>query len=369
VLACVLLVDRLVLGEFGPWASIDCQLGDCGPQCRVIRNKAFAERELAALHAADPESWRVLVVGSSRAGAGFVPHLLPRADPMLAKLYLAKVAIAATEPYTMRSLATRLGRNEVDEVVLFLSEFDTHRPFFLVPTVGFGGVAAWIDLVRVTSPRFAWRHREALMRLALASSINTYRHRDVLQALGRNYLLGTVWDEVRNESDNTQIGVELVRNALAAPPPLDRILPWDEFQRVSEQIQSHFPEPTIPGPLRQLRTVSFGSHVELQKALVRATVEAVIRRGARISIVEAPIHPLGEWLYDLETRKDFRAFAGGLASDPRIEIVELAQLPPFTKDEFRDLTHLNDAGAERLTRHVVDRLARHAGDPSHPPLP
>lgn len=360
LLAVVLTVDRVLWGSLGPWDWMDLALADCGARCRVIRNKTHSEVELAGLRSAEPNRWRVVVAGSSRAGAGFMPQMLPEHDPVLATLHLAKVAIASTEPYTMRSLASRLHAGKVDEVVLYLSEFDTHRPPYLVPAVGFGGFGAWTDLVHFAGLRFSWRHRNALMRLAAASMLNTYRHRDVLHALGHNYARLPRRDGSKDATALEQAAFDIFSNALIVQPPPDAILPWDDFQRVSDEIRTHFAEPVTRGPFRQLRTISFGRHVALQKALVEATVGVLIARDIRVLIVEVPLHPLAALLYDLATRDDFRAFADELALDPRIDMLELTQLPPFREDEFNDLTHLNAVGAVRHTRIIVDRLARHA---------
>ena len=354
-LVAILIMDRALLGPSGPWERIDALITDCGAPCRVIRNKTFAERQLADLRGADPERWRVAIVGSSRVGAGFIPQALPKSDPALATLHLAKAPIAASEPYTMLGLAFRVDSEQVDEVVLYLSEFDTHRPLYLVPAVGYGSLAAWFELLRVGGPYFAWRYSEDLVRLGLSAALNTYRHRDVLQAIAwANALTPRI---VRDDDRDDLIVSGEFKNALAMRVPDERMLGPDAFQTASDEIRTLFPGPIPTGPFNQIRTIVGGEHVAIQKALVRATVDALVAKEIRVLIVEAPIHPAGDRLFDVAHRDDFRSFAQRLANLDRVEFLSLDAMPAFTMNEFGDLTHLNKTGGARLTRTIVDHLA------------
>lgn len=357
-LSIVLGVDRLMWGSLGPWQKIDDALSDCGSLCRVIRNKAFSESELARLATADADRYRVAVIGSSRAGAGFRPQQLAKQDPILATLHFAKIAMPAMEPFTMRGLASRFDRENVDEVVLYLSEFDTHRPPYLVPTVGFGGFRAVTDFVQLVGPRQTWRHRESLLRLTLASMLGTYRHRDVIKALGRDQGLTARVASIGDEPARKKSDLEIFSNALAMSAPTDAILTHEEFERISAGVRPEFPEPVNLGPFRQLRSVSLGPHVAVQKGLVRKTVETFVEKGIRILIVEAPVHPSSLRFYDEATRRDFRNFATDLARSSEVESLALDPLAPFHAEDFSDLTHLNADGARRLTRKIVDRLGQ-----------
>jgi hypothetical protein len=352
-IAAVVVVDVGLLGARGPWEAIDIAVSECGAPCRIVRNKTFAERELADLRRVSPHLWKVVIVGSSRAGAGFVPQAVPRSHPARRVLHLAKAAIPSAEPYAMFSLATRLGRDDIDEVVLYLSEFDTHRPPYLVPGLGYGGLEAFFELARLGGMRLSYEHHDDLMRLAAAAISNIYRHRDVIQALISTTSLSPGFTVIDDES----IVGGGFRNALAMRVPDEDILPWDEFETIRAEIRETFPGPVPPGPFNQIRAIVPGEHVELQKNLVRSAVETLVARKIRVLIVESPIHPAGDRLFDVALREDFRAFAVELTRQEGVEFFSLDRLPAFTEEEFGDLTHLTREGGTRHTRAIVDHLA------------
>jgi len=364
--ALVIAVDCGLLGNAGPWETIDRATEECEEPCHEIRSRTFTEFELAHLARAEPGKWRVVVIGSSRAGAGYDPLTLAEGDASFSTLHIAKAAIASLQPYAMRTLSSRLGRGDADEVVLFLSEFDTHRPVYLVPSVGFGGTDAWLDFARLTGFEFGWKHREPMLRLAAAALSNTYRHRDVIQTLGRNYAPRLATPAIVRDSAATPAGYQ---NALAGEFPVDAILPAAEFARVSGEIRSQLAKPVAQGPFTQIRSISWGDHVDVQKSLVTRSIRRFLANDIRVMIVEPPLHPLAERLYDTRTRTDFRRFAHELANDSRVQFLGLEGMAAFRAQEFSDLTHLNVTGAKRYTRRIIDQLADGATRPNRPPTP
>jgi hypothetical protein len=79
-------------------------------------------------------------------------------------------------------------------------------------------------------------------------------------------------------------------------------------------------------------------------------------RGAKLVVVESPVHPL-TGLYVGEKRyARFRKYLGRLAGEERFTFVAAPDLPDFPLEEFRDQTHLNEVGRRAFTDAIAHKL-------------
>jgi hypothetical protein len=106
--------------------------------------------------------------------------------------------------------------------------------------------------------------------------------------------------------------------------------------------------------------------------LLRRSVEILRAEGAEVIVIEPPLYPGVEALYDASIRDDFLAFARELAMDEGVYFVPLEAGPEYGKEDFGDLTHLDMGGASKFTRLVIsllrEVLAEERGaEPSAPP--
>ena len=91
--------------------------------------------------------------------------------------------------------------------------------------------------------------------------------------------------------------------------------------------------------------------------LVRRAVQRLRAAGAGVIIVEGPLSPMAAEYYDPTIRDDFVAFADGLAREPGVRFVPLKLSATYPEEDFRDFSHLNEAGARKLTK-VILRAVR-----------
>ena len=99
----------------------------------------------------------------------------------------------------------------------------------------------------------------------------------------------------------------------------------------------------------RVRGISRGDHAEVQMKLGRAAVARLRAAGAQVIIVEGPLSPMAAEYYDATIRVDFVAFARDLAREPGVRFVPLNVSATYPEEEFRDLSHLNETGARKLT--------------------
>ena len=308
---------------------------------------ALAELDLARLAIAPHTAPRVVFVGSSRAHEGFA---LGERDARRHLAWdVAEVTHPGIRPLQIASTAEAIADVDPDVVVVMLSAFDTHRAVELTPRAHGGHFAAVTELIAALDPLVAWEQRVVLERLALASLLPSYRHRHVLGA--------AFTDPLRDGGS---------RRVQPAPPPAvagggGRGLSPRQRDEVFAAIDAAMPRVDVDAPallavLASHQAITIGPHSDVQCSLVRFAVSRWRARGADVLLVEGPLAPLPHPLHDPIADAQWLAFANELTADPGVHLLPLDQTGPFALDDFRDPTHLNQAGAARLTAAVRTRI-------------
>ena len=297
------------------------------------------EKRLARLVDATGAGTQVAVLGNSRS--------IGAIDPAgLTGVRVSVIARAGMEAFQQRVLAEGVASARPEVVILTWSEFDTHRPVRLEPVVGraLANTAALRDLLGETDADFAWRNRDTLLRASLAALSNTYRYREVL-----GEAFGFAWRRFPGAPH---------LSAPAAPPMAGRarIALFDAQPRpVSDALRREIGRLLLDGISARPQTdmvseIRRGQHVEVQEALLRRTVQRLHTAGIAIILVEAPLHPISQRLYDPALREDFEGFAQRLVEDFDVHFVPLDSMRKFRKNDFLDLMHVSLAGRAELTR-------------------
>ena len=293
----------------------------------------------------------VLVVGSSRAESGFLVRQVGRAAK---ETYtFGHVAHAGLGPFALRSMVGEIQRTQPDALVLYLSQFDTHRPVLNIPQASYGEFGAVSDLARLVGSEFVFENRTFFYRLLAACSLESYRFRGVL---GRSFL-----DPLRtfsfDDTDRFPTGVPPEMMALVAggrPTALDPA----EKERLEEEVLALFPHLPNMGRtgFNHVRWVTRGDHSRIQQGLLREALERLDRAEIQIFLVEPPLHPITSDLYDVSIRDDFLLFVDEMVERHGVRWVPLTEMEEFVSEDFFDLTHVARPGALKLTREVVQAL-------------
>ncbi|MFT7463475.1 MAG: hypothetical protein ACI9EF_001819 [Pseudohongiellaceae bacterium] len=316
---------------------------------------------------------RVYVLGSSRAERGFSEDEL--APVFGGRAQLIKLTHAGLRPYEVAALAGELAGDTTGVVVLTLSEFDTHRPLRLMAQTAAGSLAVWRDLVSLSDWRFLKANRETLLRLFLAGTLNSYRFREVAAAT-EGPLSARFMGAARHRAIETvgpvrgKLGSPDVRHSEASNSLADQARSANAAKSAAARdalvvrIGKTFPALSEAGrraELTQLLSISRGEHALLQQALLRLAVQRLSAAGITVIVMELPLHPLAEQFFDTTLRDDSLAFFAELARAFDATIITKEMSGPFTKDDFADLTHLGNSGAEKLSRSlgrvVLDELS------------
>lgn len=344
--AVVMIVglDSLVLGWDGPWERLveraPAQGGLRGLVAERIGQKTVRDRPADHLG--------FFVAGSSRALHGFSFTALTSDD--MDRLTLAQIGRPSMGPFEIMSVTEELLRAAPDGIVIFGSEFDTHRPIQVVPKMSNGNLRAIVGLIQDIGPGFTWRQRHDLYRLVAVESLYAYRYRDLLGATALNRLRRFPTDDERFAKGTNPPAASLNINPLNSPEYRAR---RDETYR---RLRPRLPEDSVKyrAQVRQIFNIQRGPHVDIQESQLRRAVETFTASDVAVLIVEAPLHPIAEEIYDVDLRQDFLTFASELAEDPGVSFLPLDPNDPFTAEDFKDLTHLNRPGGERLTRRILD---------------
>jgi len=346
-LAVVLAMDSGFLGSSGPWQT----LYDRSREHALERGVARDRMELRHLSEAPPTLPRVIVIGSSRANAGFRPDSV---DPETRERYaFAKIAHAFVAPFEIRSAVEDMLAVDADVVVVVLSEFDVNRPVLITPQAGFASLSAIRDLSAELGLQLSFHHRRLLYRLTMARILNGYRYRGVLH---RAFV-----DELRRFPLDERFPVDRVP---AIPPfvvddgkptPLTR----DELRDLAARLAEALPHARNRGMagFGNVRQITRGDHARIQRGLIRRAVQRLRAAGKVVIIIEAPLHPVAAELYDTTIREDFLSFAFRVVEDFGVHFVPLDSVDPFRAEEFSDLTHLG-TGRTRFSRMIVDAVAK-----------
>jgi hypothetical protein len=336
----VLLLDRCLVGGAISWETLAARveptrMGEVG--------SAGDRRLVAELGDRPPARPLLLVLGSSRGEAAFHPEWLPEEERPAGSV--ARFAHPGLRPFELRSLVEALLPLEPDAAVFLLSEFETHYPLELRPELSSGSLAAVADLLRAGGPRFAWEERVGLARLTLAGLLRGYRDRAILGAAGLERLR-------RFPLDARLAAPEKALDWLLAPAERRPVPP--ALRQQVEAAAARFLPPesaiAVAVEMRQLRALSRGAHQRIQELLLRRAAERLLAAGSAVVLFETPLFPGAAPLADPSFRGDFLAFARSLAREPGVRFVPLEEEPRYQPGDFKDLTHLAEAGARKLTR-------------------
>lgn len=353
--ALVFALDAILLGPWGPWAALAERTRDAGAAPAGV---AADRRAIQALSGAPADRRRVVVMGSSRAAAGFALEIAENALP---EVVFAKLGHPGVDPFVLRGLAESVIDAGADAAVLVLSEIETHRPVRLEPIPGPGAsgasLAPLIDLLSETGPGFAFRNRDSVMRWVASTALRGYRYRPILRG-------AAIADLVDFPLDAQRLGAEpltlMLAHRVALGGPFRNPVSQRQRTRLARVLET-LPRRLLIAALPEvdiLREVTPGIHVAVQLGLVRRTVARLRATGIAVVLVEAPVHPVAAELYSAKLPAEFREFAAGLARSPGIEFVPLTAMESFEASDFNDLLHTGPRGAKKLTAGMIRGLMR-----------
>jgi len=347
----VIAIDVLLFSSWGPWealyphVSVDDLLANGIARDRV---------QLQALAAVPEGKARVVVVGSSRAQVGYRFEFAEEVARGPLPFHVARLVHAGMNIFAIRSLVDELVGYRPDVVVLLLSEFDTHRP--LEPRVAgsFGSFSAVVDLASVAGAKLGLEARAQFYRLALATLLDAYRYRRVVEWAGARTLRIFPMGEQGGPQVRTS-SQSVFPYTAGEPSTLDA----RRARQLGEEIERRFSGKTRTSVLwetQRVRTITRGDHAEIQMRLVRGAVERLRAAGAEVIIVEGALSPLAAEYYDPTIRDDFVAFARGLARESGARFVPLKVSATYREEEFADLSHLNPEGSRKLTGVILQAV-------------
>ena len=372
-LGIVVYVDRTSVADRERWMDIRNRLEALPePVVRVEIGKAKDVLQLGNLAETPPELRRLVVLGNSRARVGLNLRDLEDVD-----IQLAKLAHAAVSPYVMRTMARDIAAAQPDLVVLMLSEIDTHRPVELVPSACFQSPDALWQLLR-TEPSLLWKQRQKLEQVTIGTVLQSYLNGDVLD---RSYL--NDFREIRTqepeagtgasggkkkpkgrrnrpvprkqlevESENARYRPRRIEERDIEPPPIENL---DEIRA---EFEKFFKRKRVRNSTLNIGyAIQKGAHVQTQMGLIEKTIEILTQAGSKILIVEGPLNPLTNLLYDEEsTRAEFLSFVDEMKEKHGVHFQRLEETGPFVEKDFTDLLHLKGTSARKLSAKVKQRI-------------
>jgi hypothetical protein len=345
----VLVIDAVFFRVIAPWEALTERVPY---RSRPHHQVAFARGELAAL-AASPEKPSAVVIGTSRADVGFVPSEARKSLPEVA---WAQMAYAALRPFEIRSLVGDAIDAGADAVVIVVSEYDIGRPLRLdpIPGTAVDDVGALFELMRLGGWRFAWENRALLYEIPLSRLVGAYRFREILRNAGL--------DRFRTfpmESDH------LAEPAPPAQPPPAltgerRFIDREKFEATARLFKPPY-KGISKWQMGMLTEVGPGPHMAVQEELLRSAGRRLHAAGVKVIIVEAPLHPAAADFYDTDLRRVFLDVVADLQRECDATFVPLTAEPPFVREEFADMLHLNRKGAQRFTGVIVEAVRKTLG--------
>jgi hypothetical protein len=340
-------LDWLVFGGSASWDFFDAQLR--GPHLleRGVIQDQLALRRLESAAAAVP---RVFIVGSSRVNRGFHPGLAPQDE--LPDAHLTKLAHPQMFAFEMRAAVDTIREFEPAAVVFGLSELETHSRIKLVPGSSFGSLGAIADLTREAGLGFGFDRRVMLYRIALGEFFDTYHYRGLLAAAGLRSL--------RHFERDTRLRLlRFSKQSVLYTDGEPMEIPEPDLQRIVMEFDQRFPGRGSMIERAQfgiLRSIARGNHARISMGLVRRAIRGLREDGIPVALVEPPIYPGAELLYDASIRDDFLAFAAELERDLQVYFIPLERAPEYLKRDFGDLTHLERSGSAKFTGVVLSAV-------------
>lgn len=344
--ALLLISDHLVLGPGGPWPFITAQvpLGD-GVSKGVARDRV----QLQMSRARPAEEKSVFVVGTSRARAGFQRRF---AMEVASSLSFFGLTHAMLDPFVTLSLAPEIVEAGADVVVLYLSDFDTHRPLRIdpIPAKSSNSPHALVEVFANAGPAFAFENRTLLYRITVSSWLHSYRFRDLLAQTPLSAL--RAFPLPRRLVERSQ---PTARGPAVLESPFANSLSEVERARFVARLPTELKRHAVR-QLPFLTEIQKGEHSRIGMGIVRRTVTVFRDSGVEVLIVECPLHESRGWLRDAGTRPEFLSLGRSLAEQEGVHFLPLEALPNFQSGDFSDLLHLNQKGANRLTAALVTAL-------------
>jgi hypothetical protein len=334
------VLDNLLVGGAAVWRIATDRLSIAQPVSRSIAIQNSELRRSAGNP--DPRGNAVVVVGTSRALAGIDTRVLQKE---IRPVRLLKLARPGLEAFQVRALAAELQAMAPLAVVFLWSEYDSHRPVRIEPVAGRGvaDLGALSDLFATIDWEAAIANRDTFLRYLVACGLHTYRYRDVLRELGADSLRRFPLASRFPAPQGAQPGREPIAFWDAAPTPMSD----SAVRRITAQ--RDWGETLGPVEIAMVREITRGRHVRVQQALLRRAVEVLRSKGIRVLVVETPLHPLAEQIYDPSLRDDFRAFLGDLTRDDDIRFLRREELGELRQDDFSDLLHIAPKGSVRVS--------------------
>jgi len=337
-LLLILLIESEVPDAPGLWEL----MAERGGQLGLIERGVLSDRlELIRLSPQATRPVALYVLGTSRA-----QQAIREVDALGVPVDYAMLTHPGMQPFEMLNIAEDVVASDPDIVVLVASAFDTHRPLSLGAQTAPGSVAALVDLLRAVPPRFAWEHREVMLELLLCGLLDSYRFRDLYTGagLGRWRYFG-----------GTPPGDGITRGL--TPLVSHTLVDMDRALAQTRELFPFVPDRSLLQEIRLVQGVTVGTHVPIQRALLRRTCEVLSGSGCDVVLVEGPLHPLADRYHDASVRRHFLAFADELQRDLGVRVLTLEQSGPFVSDDFADLTHLSERGSEKLVAVLRETLA------------
>jgi len=343
-LLLILAIDHLAFGSLAVWQQIHARLH--GPN--LLESGVVQDRlELLKLDLREGSEPRVFVVGSSRMHYGFQPEREPPAS--LPPVSFTKLAHPQLFAFEIRAAVEEIRGRDPRVVVIALSEFDTHSRIKLLPGSSLGDLPAIADLAREAGIGFVAERRVMLYRIAFGDLINAYHYRGVLGRIGLDRARSFRRDRRLRLPQRAEGSVQFWAGDVMP-------IPDEDLERIVAEFDARFPGRGSMIERAQfglMRSISRGAHADISMGLLRRSVEILRAEGAEVIVIEPPLYPGVEALYDASIRQDFLAFAKELATDEGVYFVPLEAGPDYAKEDFGDLTHLDMGGASKFTRLVV----------------
>lgn len=328
------LADALVFRVLSPWQFIGTHF-----QLENYNRHLLSDQLVLEALEKDPGGQpNVVLLGTSRMMHAWDPATLPQEQlPAARVLSLAHPAMYPPDIFTAVS---RLPQGSTQLVVLGISETDTHAPLKIGPTTPFPSSASYLDTAQHLGLSWLFDQREGFYRTLVGELLLSYRYRDLFGDAGMNEL--RKFRGTRARRDERAIEEQVA--SLQLPPALR------DSSRYGMEISGV--------EILRLTPVKAGVHVPVKMAFFRAAVERLTEEGVPVAIVELPLNPMAQGLYDGGLRDEFLQFCRELERDFAVVVVPLEQQAPYVIEDFRDLTHLRGEGIRRSTAVIAEVIER-----------
>ncbi|MFT7463155.1 MAG: hypothetical protein ACI9EF_001497 [Pseudohongiellaceae bacterium] len=351
-LIIVLIFQHLVFGPSGPW---DWQLsrlqGDLVLDRGMIVDRIELQRALTTPH----DQPRVIVVGTSRMEASFREEFVAKSVRPPIDFFMR--AHTRLFPHEIASQLDEILAHNSDLVLITLSEMELLSPLKLVPLAWGGQFDALFDLMNRTGPGFVHKNREAFMRMIGTGLLDIYRFRSVV---GKTLADRMLHVELRPAPAGKKAAPTSPTwpDVLADGEPFS--VPAETYDAVIAALKAQFPQKhsSVSFQTQQIRSIRPGAHAELKMDIMERNIRLLREAGVEVLLFEGVLHPLASSLYDQPgSRQVFLRWAQSMAEQDGVSFLSRDVLGEVPAEEFRDVTHVNKLGAQRITLALMDWCA------------